>query len=248
MVVILLVTFFGIIHRGTGPPTPAVAAASGSKRATPTTTTAPSTTTTTTTTPPTTTTTIAAALATPPTTAAGPVIAGVNLNTGPAAGDNKITIVGSSFEGTSAVMFGRFPATSFGVNLGGTKITARPPAEVAGTVDVTVVTPAGTSAMSSVDHYTFLGPTVTSVAPSGGPVAGGTMVTITGGDFNGASSVLFGATPVGPVFSVTNAPFHGFGTEIVAYAPPQAAGTVDITVITPGGTSVTDSADKFTYS
>ena len=50
--------------------------------------------------------------------------------------------------------FGTSAATSV-VVVSSTKITAKTPAHAAGTVDVRVVTPAGTSAVVAADKYTF---------------------------------------------------------------------------------------------
>ncbi len=72
-------------------------------------------------------------------------------------------------------------------------------------------------------------PTVTGVTPTSGPAAGGTSVTITGTNFTGATAVKFGAASA--TFTLVNA------SEITATAPPGAAGTVDIIVTTPQGSS-----------
>ena len=71
------------------------------------------------------------------------------------------------------------------------------------------------------------------------PAAGGTIVTITGTDFTGATAVEFGSTAA-TTFTVNSA------TQITA---TDAAGTgvVDVTVATVGGTSATAAADQFTY-
>jgi len=82
-------------------------------------------------------------------------------------------------------------------------------------------------------------PTVSAVAPAGGPIAGGTGVTISGSGFTTATAVDFGAgNPAS--FSVIS------DTEIDATSPP-GSGTVDVTVTGPGGTSSTSVADQFTY-
>jgi hypothetical protein len=83
-------------------------------------------------------------------------------------------------------------------------------------------------------------PTVTSVSPASGPATGGTTVTITGTNFTSASTVRFGAT------TATNVSCPGT-TRCTATSPAGAAGTVDITVTTPGGISATSAADQFTY-
>lgn len=83
-------------------------------------------------------------------------------------------------------------------------------------------------------------PTVTAVSPTGGPIAGGTLVTVTGTDFTGATDVKFG-TLSGTDVTVVDA------THITVKSPAQAAGTVHVTVTTPDGTSATGTADQFTY-
>jgi hypothetical protein len=82
-------------------------------------------------------------------------------------------------------------------------------------------------------------PTITAIAPTSGPAAGGTGVTLTGTGFTGATAVTFGSTPAAS-FSVSS------DTSISAVSP-AGTGTVDVTVTTPGGTSATTSADQFTY-
>ena len=71
------------------------------------------------------------------------------------------------------------------------------PAQAAGTVDITVLTPSGSSAIGTADRFTYTAvpaPAVTSVSPNTGSTAGGTSVTITGSGFTGATTVNFGTT------------------------------------------------------
>ncbi|WP_246700860.1 IPT/TIG domain-containing protein [Rhodopseudomonas sp. BR0M22] len=85
-------------------------------------------------------------------------------------------------------------------------------------------------------------PSVTSVAPTSGPLGGGTSVTITGTNFTGATSVSFGGTSVpSSSFSSSSA------TQIVVPSPAGSAGTVHVTVTNAIGTSPTSSSDQFTY-
>jgi len=82
-------------------------------------------------------------------------------------------------------------------------------------------------------------PTVVSVAPTDGPLAGGTSVTITGTDFTDVQGVSFGAVPAA-AYSVTS---EG---QITAFAPASAAaGAVPINVTTEAGSA--GSAQSFTY-
>jgi len=111
-----------------------------------------------------------------------------------------------------------------------------------GTVSCTVTASNGVSpnATQTLVVNATAGPTVTALSPANGPIAGGTVVTITGANFTGATAVKFGATPA-TTFTV-NLP-----TQITATAPAGSSGTVDVTVTTPSGTSPTGPADKFSY-
>jgi hypothetical protein len=175
--------------------------------------------------------------------APAPSVTSISPTSGPTAGGTAVVITGTNFAGAGQVDFGTLPAASFVVD-SGTQITAVSPAQAAGTVDVTVTTPSGTSSTGSADRYTYTAsspPTVTGLSPTSGSTSGGTVVTITGTHFTGASAVAFGTIAVSG-FTVLS---DGI---IVATTPAQAAGTVDVTVTTPSGTSVTGAADHFTYT
>ena len=140
-----------------------------------------------------------------------PAVVGVKPASGPGAGGTKVTVSGVDFAGTTSVLFGSAPAASFAVNASGTSINAYAPAASAGTVDITVTTPLGTSPAVHPDEYTYLAPAVSSVSPASGPGAGGTKVTIRGSAFNGANQVLFGSAPA------TGITVNASGTSITAY-------------------------------
>src|SRR5438067_10286756 len=82
----------------------------------------------------------------------GPTVTKVVPKTGPATGGTSVTITGTGFAGATAVKFGATSATKFTVN-SSTSITATSPPAIPGVVDVTVTTPAGTSAVSLADHF-----------------------------------------------------------------------------------------------
>ncbi len=157
---------------------------------------------------------------------AAPVLTSISPSQGSVNGANTVTLTGSGFTGATAVTFGFQPAVSFTV-VSSTQITAVVPPGSAGAVPVTVTTPGGTS--NSVTYIYLAIPALTSVVPNQGSTTGGTMVTLTGSGFLGATAVLFGSTPA-TSFTVVSA------TQIGAVAPP-GTGTVQITVVTPGGTS-----------
>ncbi len=165
-----------------------------------------------------------------------PIVTGVWPPAGRLAGGTSVTIGGENFAGASAVDFGTVSASVYSVTDMQIVVTSPPGT---GTVDVTVTTPKGTSATSSADQFTYTSaPIVTGIWLPGGPLAGGTTVTISGENFTGATAVDFG-TVSASVYSVTD-------MQIVVTSPP-GTGTVDVTVTTPKGTSATSSADQFTY-
>jgi hypothetical protein len=170
-----------------------------------------------------------------------PTVTGVSPASGSTAGGTSVVIAGTGFTGATGVKFGSAPATAFTVN-SATSVTAAAPAGAAGTVDITVTTAGGTSAVTAADHFTFVPPvpTVTGVSPASGSTAGGTSVVITGTGFTGVSAVKFGTAPAA-TFTLNSA------TQITATAPSAGAGPVDVAVTTPGGTSATGAADVFTY-
>ena len=83
-------------------------------------------------------------------------------------------------------------------------------------------------------------PQVTGIAPSSGPAAGGTTVTITGSNFASGAQVLFGATASPSVTYVS-------ADELQAVSP-AGTGTVDVLVADASGTSAAVGADQFTYT
>jgi len=172
------------------------------------------------------------------TTPAPPTVTSVLPNSGPASGATPVTIAGTGFTGATGVKFGTASA-SFSVT-NDTQIMATSPAG-SGTVDVTVTTPFASSATSSADLFTYLPtPTITSVVPNVGPLAGGTAVTITGTNLAGATALHFG-TLTATISTDTS-------TQITTTSPAASApGTVDVTVTSAGGPSVATAADQFIY-
>lgn len=81
-------------------------------------------------------------------------------------------------------------------------------------------------------------PTVSRLATSGGPVAGGTAVTVDGTQLLGGS-VMFGTVPA--TGSCTS-------TSCSVQSPPGSLGVVDVSVTTSGGQSATSPADRFSYN
>jgi hypothetical protein len=150
-----------------------------------------------------------------------------------------VTVTGSGFTGATRVAFGALAASSYTV-VSDTQITAVSPAQTGGH-NIIVTGPGGTSAIVSADLFTYKppAPAITAIAPSSGPSAGGTSVTVTGTGFTGATRVAFGALAASSYTVVSD-------TQITAVSPAQTGGH-NIIVTGPGGTSAIVSADLYTY-
>ncbi len=170
-----------------------------------------------------------------------PTIKALSRTSGPVAGGVLVIISGTGFAGATAVRFGGIAGTGLTVE-SANRITVRSPAHAAGTVNVTVTTPNGTSARAAAAWFTYAPPpTVTARTPAAGPVGGGTLVTIYGTGFAGAKAVRFGGT-AGTGITVVSA------SRITVRSPAHAAGTVYVTVTTPNGTSAPAAGVRFTYA
>jgi sugar lactone lactonase YvrE len=154
----------------------------------------------------------------------------------------RVVIRGHCFRGATKVLFGSVPAESFTVTSDGT-IQASPPQQPAGTVDVTVTTPGGTSAVNApADQYRYYLPQIEQVLPNHGPVAGGNTVLIRGFGFSGSPppTVSFGGNPSTSVVVMGDGNIH-------ALVPPHSAGTVNVQVTTFAGSSHSSSGSQYKY-
>jgi hypothetical protein len=126
-------------------------------------------------------------------------------------------------------------------------ITARVPSCATGTtVDVQVTfTYLGHPVLVDLGNVTLvpavLAPTVILLSPTSGPVAGGTVVTITGTGFTGATAVKFGVN-LGTSITVVS------DTQITVTSPAGSVGVVPVTVTTTSGTSTAGPTAIFTYT
>jgi hypothetical protein len=151
-----------------------------------------------------------------------------------------VTINGTGFTGVTSVSFGPDAGTGVSV-VSSTEITVISPPEEAATRNVRVTTSAGTSSVVAADEYVYVGPFVTSVAPTSGSTAGDTKVTVTGTGFTGATKVSFGPK-AGTGLDVISS------TKLTIVSPAQAAGTVNVKVSTSAGTSPAVTGDQYTYT
>jgi len=126
-------------------------------------------------------------------------------------------------------------AANYGSPATGRTATAPPTAVAASTTSDTSTTSVAGVSLSD----TTTSSSVQALTPSSGTAGGGDSVHITGSGFTGALGVYFG-TNASSDFTV-NSP-----TSITAVAP-VGAGTVDVRVVMPDGTTSASSRDRFTY-
>ncbi len=183
---------------------------------------------------------------------APPSVTSLSIHTGPAGGSTAITVTGTGFSTATALYFGNIQATVGIVKSDTSVIVSSPPGIAGSTVDITVVGPGGTSAITSADEFTYTNPstlppgsaapTITSVSPSNGPGGGGTWVTIDGSGFSTATAMYFGNVRATEGMVISD-------SQVMAISPAGTPDTaVDITVVGPGGTSATSTADRFRYN
>jgi hypothetical protein len=157
-----------------------------------------------------------------------PQIKTVTPTSGPVG--TPVTITGVSLTQTTKVTFGGVKATSFKVD-SDTQVTATVPAGVK-KGQIAITTLGGTATSSGTFEVT---PFIKSFKPTSGPV--GTLVTITGTSFHGATKVTFNS--VSAKFDVET------DTQVVAYVP-KGATTGPIAITTPEGTGT--SSTNFTVT
>ena len=166
---------------------------------------------------------------------AAPVLLTIDPTQGPAGGGTPVTITGTAFTAGSTVSVdGSLPITPDAIAADGTSLTFTTPAHVAGTAPVTVTNGGGTSAPLAFEYLPAppTAPVLDELDPAQGPAGGGTPVTVTGTGFVDGSTVsVDGSLPITPDAIADD------GTELTFTTPAHVAGTVPVTVTTPGGTS-----------
>jgi hypothetical protein len=175
------------------------------------------------------------------------VITAINPTSGPLAGGTLVTVTGSGL--AAGTLEGFF-------TIGGDMAVLLQNLTVVNDTTATFVTPPGTgvadltlSNANGVDTllgaYTYVDgnpeaePTIASVAPDSGPIAGGTPVTITGTGFTAGATVRFNLA------EATAVVVNGQGTQITCVTPPNPAGPAVVSVTTPNGTGILPTG--FTY-
>lgn len=170
-----------------------------------------------------------------------PTITAVAPATGGTQGGTSVGITGTVFHPSSSVTIGGVAAT--GVTfVSETSLVCTTPTHAPGPVSVVVSNPNGVSVTASGAFtyvYTNPAPQLTGVVPATGPIAGGTPLTITGGDFQPGATVTIGGAAAGSVVV-------GSASQITCTAPAGTLGPANIVVTNPDTQQATLSAG-YTY-
>ncbi|MBK5306090.1 MAG: IPT/TIG domain-containing protein [Frankiaceae bacterium] len=161
----------------------------------------------------------------------------VTPDAGPLHGGTTVRLRGSGLRTASRVTFGRAAGTNLQVHPDGSVSVRTPAVSAAGSVTVVVHLRDG-SQVARANGFTYVArPELDSATPSSGPSSGGTWVTLDGVALSRVTSVRFGDV-VAPELKVLS------DTRVQARIPAHSPGAVDVTVVTPGGTS---DAVRFLY-
>jgi len=171
-----------------------------------------------------------------------PVVTSVAPNTGNDGGGDVVTITGNGFAPGATVQFGTAAAGAVSCP-SATTCTATSPGG-AGVVDVAVTVGTRTGTLTAAFTYVAApaGPHISSIAPSSGATAGGTVVTLTGTNFptDGTATVAFGTVPASFVQCSS-------ATTCTVDSPvASTAGVVNI-VLTDPATAASNAA-QYTYA
>jgi hypothetical protein len=172
----------------------------------------------------------------------GPSVSSVSPPGGPTSGGSTVTITGTGFTGAIYVMFGDSFAQTFTVN-SDTSITATVPPDVAGTVNITVATAAGTSTTSPGDQFSY-GSGRTWVAANTGndsnpctreapclTFAAAQTATLAGGEIDVLTPGDYGALTITKSISICNDGGVAGVTVLASSAITVQAGTTDVVLI-----------------
>lgn len=172
-------------------------------------------------------------------------VTGVSPTSGPEAGGTTVTITGKGLSTVDEVRFDGKPGTGMTVVSDG-QLRVVTPAGV-GQVPIALVdtTAGGNGTVTAPRSFSYIPasttnnpPTVTSIDPTSGPIAGGTEVTIIGTNFMDGDTVKFGDSPAGSVTVVSDTEIHA--------TTPGGTGVVDVSVTNGAGQTGT-LPDAFTY-
>ncbi|WP_084701562.1 IPT/TIG domain-containing protein [Cryptosporangium arvum] len=171
-----------------------------------------------------------------------PTVTGLSASTSVIFGGSTVTLTGTALTGAKSVKVGSAAATAVTVTSDTTLTFVVPKVARAGAAHVVVTTAGGASATSATDVLTYVNPpapVVTGLSVASGKAKGTTPVTITGTDLLGVSAVLLDGKRI--TFTAVSP------TQVRIVVPQHAAGSANVQVTTPGGTSAPGEGNLFTW-
>jgi IPT/TIG domain len=169
---------------------------------------------------------------------AGLSIGNLSVKSGPATGNQPVTLSGTNITGRCSITFGGVSALNTGMAANNAVSTVTPP-HAAGIVDVAIR--CGTAEFTLPGAYTYMAapPRITGISPAAGSTSGGTIVTAAGQNLpRGRCALWFGSAPATTLTNVQ-------ATEISAIAPAHAAGLSAVVLRCGSDTSTLDNAFLF---
>ena len=156
---------------------------------------------------------------------AAPTVTSLTPTAGAAIGGTVVTITGTGFLSGATVKIGGNTCTNLTV-FSSTSITCTTAAHASGAANV-VVTNTDLQTGTLTNGYTFeLAPSITSVSINAGPIAGGSLITVTGANFiSGATVAIDGVSCTGVSFVSA--------TSLTCTTPAHSVGVVNVVVTNP---------------
>ncbi|MBN9341004.1 MAG: IPT/TIG domain-containing protein, partial [Comamonadaceae bacterium] len=170
-----------------------------------------------------------------------PTLTQITPTTGSINGGTTVTLTGSGFSPGTSVTFGGTLASSVTI-INATTLTAVTPAYTNGSLTVDVVVDNGVSNATLTGGFTYqaMAPSLSTITPNNGPLAGGTTITLNGSGFTPGTQVTIGSVPALSI-TVTNS------TTLTAVVPTYISGNLakDVTVDNGQGSATVNAG--FTY-
>lgn len=159
-----------------------------------------------------------------------PLLSGISPDVGPTTGGTEVEMI-DLVDGFETVTFDGIPATCVPYLSHPGWYCIAPP-HPAGPVDVVVTGSCGSTTLAGAFTYYAPAPVITGVVPSGGPLAGGNTVAVTGSNFASGATVTLGGRAVLNLAIASE-------SSLSFTAPAGTPGTVSLVVTNPDGSSAT---------
>ncbi len=169
---------------------------------------------------------------------APPTVTAAAPNTGDVIGGTVVRLTGTGFTAGTTVTFGGMAAAQVSL-VSATELDAVTAPHIPDTVDIQVSTDGATATLANAFTFTRSVPTLSALAPPSGPVAGGTLLTLTGTGFAPGAIITVGGARATAVVIVSNVLAR-------AVVPAHAAGVVDV-VFTNDDAKAATLAGAFTF-